>query len=295
MTRKRRRLYVVGLGMLGLFAAAALVLTAFEENLVFFYSPSDLAEKTLPPGRPVRLGGLVEEGSIERRDGLTVHFRVTDLSQSTPVVYQGLLPDLFREGQGVVTEGTLGPDGVFVVRPVAARERSLTVIPELGHFALILALAVALVQGSLPMVGAARGNVRWMALAGPAAFLQFALVATAFLALMQAYVSSDFTVLNVVRNSHSAKPMLYKVSGVWGNHEGSMVLWVLILTLFGAAVAGFGANLPPTLRTRVLGVQAWISIGFLVFLLFTSNPFERVFPPPTPSSGCSRRPWTAGT
>ena len=153
-------------------------------------------------------------------------------------------------------------------------------IPELGHFALILALAVALVQGSLPMVGAARGNLRWMALAQPAAFLQFALVATAFLALMQAYVSSDFTVLNVVRNSHSAKPMLYKVAGVWGNHEGSMLLWVLILTLFGAAVAGFGANLPPSLRTRVLGVQAWISIGFLTFLLFTSNPFERVFPPP---------------
>jgi len=154
------------------------------------------------------------------------------------------------------------------------------VIPELGHFALILALAVALVQGSLPMVGAARGNLRWMALAQPAAFLQFALVATAFLALMQAYVSSDFTVLNVVRNSHSAKPMLYKVAGVWGNHEGSMLLWVLILTLFGAAVAGFGANLPPSLRTRVLGVQAWISIGFLTFILFTSNPFERVFPPP---------------
>ncbi len=153
-------------------------------------------------------------------------------------------------------------------------------IPELGHFALILALAVALVQGSLPMVGAARGNLRWMALAQPAAFLQFALVATAFLALMQAYVSSDFTVLNVVRNSHSAKPMLYKVAGVWGNHEGSMLLWVLILTLFGAAVAGFGANLPPSLRTRVLGVQAWISIGFLTFILFTSNPFERVFPPP---------------
>jgi cytochrome c-type biogenesis protein CcmF len=130
------------------------------------------------------------------------------------------------------------------------------------------------------MVGAARGNLRWMALARPAAFLQFALVATAFLALMQAYVSSDFTVLNVVRNSHSAKPMLYKVSGVWGNHEGSMLLWVLILTLFGAAVAGFGTNLPPSLRTRVLGVQAWISIGFLTFMLFTSNPFERVFPPP---------------
>jgi cytochrome c-type biogenesis protein CcmE len=130
MTRKRRRLYMVGLGMLGLFAAAALVLTAFQENLVFFYSPSDLAEKALPPGRPVRLGGLVEEGSIERRDGLTIHFRVTDLSQSTPVVYQGLLPDLFREGQGVVTEGTLGPDGVFVASEVLAKHDETYMPPE---------------------------------------------------------------------------------------------------------------------------------------------------------------------
>ena len=130
MTRKRRRLYVVGLGMLGLFAAAALVLTAFQENLVFFYSPSDLTEKTVPPGRPIRLGGLVEEGSIERRDGLTVHFRVTDLSQSTPVVYEGLLPDLFREGQGVVTEGTLGPDGVFVAREVLAKHDETYMPPE---------------------------------------------------------------------------------------------------------------------------------------------------------------------
>ena len=130
MTRKRRRLYVVGLGMLGLFAAAALVLTAFQENLVFFYSPSDLTEKTLPPGRPVRLGGLVEEGSIERLDGLTVHFRVTDLSQSTPVVYEGLLPDLFREGQGVVTEGTLGPDGVFVASEVLAKHDETYMPPE---------------------------------------------------------------------------------------------------------------------------------------------------------------------
>ncbi len=130
MTRKRRRLYVVGLGMLGLFAAAALVLTAFQENLVFFYSPSDLTEKTVPPGRAIRLGGLVEEGSIERRDGLTVHFRVTDLSQSTPVVYEGLLPDLFREGQGVVTEGTLGPDGVFVAREVLAKHDETYMPPE---------------------------------------------------------------------------------------------------------------------------------------------------------------------
>ncbi|MEM7221768.1 MAG: heme lyase CcmF/NrfE family subunit [Pseudomonadota bacterium] len=153
-------------------------------------------------------------------------------------------------------------------------------IPELGHLALILALFVAVVQGIVPMVGAARGNPAWMALARPAALLQFALVSSAFLALMQSYVISDFTVLNVALNSHSTKPMLYKISGVWGNHEGSMLLWVLILALFGAAVALFGGNLPATLRARVLSVQSWIALGFLTFMIFTSNPFERVFPPP---------------
>jgi len=154
------------------------------------------------------------------------------------------------------------------------------VIPEIGHFALILALAVALVQGSLPMIGAARGRTAWMALAGPTAVLQLLFVLTAFLALTHAYVTSDFTVVNVARNSNSAMPLLYKISGTWGNHEGSMVLWVLILAVFGAAVALFGGNLPAPLRARVLGVQAWIATGFLSFSLFTSNPFERVFPPP---------------
>jgi len=154
-------------------------------------------------------------------------------------------------------------------------------IPELGHFALILALLVAAVQGSVPLIGAARGQAGWMALARPAALLQLLLITTAFLALMQAYVISDFTVLNVAKNSHSAKPLLYKITGVWGNHEGSMVLWVLILALFGAAVAVFGNNLPPRLRARVLAVQAWIAFGFLAFSLFTSNPFERIFQPPS--------------
>jgi len=153
-------------------------------------------------------------------------------------------------------------------------------IPEIGHFALILALMVALVQGSVPIIGAARGRTAWMDVARPAALLQLALVSIAFLALMWAFVVSDFTVLNVVRNSHTAKPLLYKISGVWGNHEGSMVLWVLILAAFGAAVAVFGGNLPPPLRARVLSVQAWIAIGFLAFSLLTSNPFERIFPAP---------------
>ncbi|MDX1424463.1 MAG: heme lyase CcmF/NrfE family subunit, partial [Kiloniellales bacterium] len=153
-------------------------------------------------------------------------------------------------------------------------------IPEIGHFALILALLVALVQGSVPMLGAARGRGDWMVLAGPTALLQLALMATAFLALMQAYVVSDFSVLNVAQNSHSAKPLLYKITGVWGNHEGSMVLWILILALFGAAVALFGGNLPETLKARVLAVQAWIAAGFLLFTILTSNPFARLVPAP---------------
>ena len=158
-------------------------------------------------------------------------------------------------------------------------------IPELGHFALILALAVALVQGTLPLVGASRGDLRLMALGRTAALTQAFLVLIAFGALTQAFVTSDFSVANVVANSHSAKPLLYKVSGVWGNHEGSMLLWALILALFGAAVAIFGANLPDTLRSRVLAVQALIGVGFLAFLLFTSNPFERVFPAPPDGNG----------
>ncbi|WP_428669711.1 heme lyase CcmF/NrfE family subunit [Reyranella sp.] len=158
-------------------------------------------------------------------------------------------------------------------------------IPELGHFALILALAVALVQGTLPFVGAARNDIRLMALGSTAALTQALLVILAFGALTQAYVTSDFSVANVVANSHSAKPLLYKISGVWGNHEGSMLLWALILALFGAAVAVFGSNLPDSLRARVLGVQALIGTGFLAFLLFTSNPFERVSPAPPDGNG----------
>src|SRR6266540_1466148 len=158
-------------------------------------------------------------------------------------------------------------------------------IPELGHFALILALAVALVQGTLPLIGAARADGRLMALGGTAALTQALLVILAFGALTQAYVTSDFSVANVVANSHSAKPLLYKISGVWSNHEGSMMLWVLILSAFGAAVALFGENLPDSLRARVLAVQAWVGVGFLAFILFTSNPFLRLSPAPPDGDG----------
>ncbi|HMS95976.1 MAG TPA: heme lyase CcmF/NrfE family subunit, partial [Tabrizicola sp.] len=153
-------------------------------------------------------------------------------------------------------------------------------IVELGHFALILALMVALVQATLPLWGARRGDRRLMALAGPAAGLQLLLIGGSFAALTWAFVVSDFSLAVVVSNSHTAKPMLYKVSGVWGNHEGSLLLWVLILAIYGAAVAAFGGNLPERLRARVLAVQAMIGVAFLLFLLLTSNPFWRLAVPP---------------
>ncbi|HEX6958860.1 MAG TPA: heme lyase CcmF/NrfE family subunit [Ferrovibrio sp.] len=158
-------------------------------------------------------------------------------------------------------------------------------IAELGHIALILALTLALVQGILPMIGAARGIGNWIALAPPAALGQAVLVAFAFGCLMYAHVTSDFSVLNVAENSNTLKPMLYKITGVWGNHEGSLMLWIFILAIFGAAMAIFSRNLPATLRARVLSVQGLIGVGFIAFILFTSNPFARVLPPPMEGRG----------
>ncbi|MEC7258734.1 MAG: cytochrome c biogenesis protein CcsA, partial [Pseudomonadota bacterium] len=151
---------------------------------------------------------------------------------------------------------------------------------ELGHFALILAFMVAIAQAVVPQIGAATGRRSWMAMAEPAAGLQLLLTAISFGARMYAFVSSDFSLRLVVENSHSAKPLLYKISGTWGNHEGSMLLWVLIVTLFGAMVAWFGGNLPDTLRARVLAVQSAIAVAFFAFILFTSNPFLRLAVPP---------------
>jgi len=158
-------------------------------------------------------------------------------------------------------------------------------IAETGHYALILALGVAIVQTLLPLIGARTRDPQFADVAAPAAQMQFVLVAIAFVALTVAYVTSDFSVANVWQNSHSAKPLLYKISGVWGNHEGSMVLWVLILTLFGAAVATFGTNLPRQLKANVLAVQGSIGAAFLLFIVATSNPFTRLDPTPFDGQG----------
>ena len=153
-------------------------------------------------------------------------------------------------------------------------------INELGHFALIIAFFIACFQATVPLIGAYKRWPGWMAVAEPAAKLQFLLIAASFAALTWAFVNSDFSLRLVALNSHTAKPLLYKITGVWGNHEGSMLLWVLILTLFGALAAWFGANLPPTLRARVLAVQSMIGAAFMAFILFTSNPFLRLAVPP---------------
>jgi cytochrome c-type biogenesis protein CcmF len=149
-------------------------------------------------------------------------------------------------------------------------------IPELGHYALMLALGLALIQSTMPIIGARGGDAALMGMAAPAALTQFVFVAIAFGALAVSYVTSDFSVLNVYENSNSAMPLLYRLTSVWGNHEGSMMLWVFILTLFGALVATFGSNLPVTLKAIALAVQGWIAAAFHLFILTTSNPFARI-------------------
>ncbi|MCK4945179.1 MAG: heme lyase CcmF/NrfE family subunit, partial [Alphaproteobacteria bacterium] len=158
-------------------------------------------------------------------------------------------------------------------------------IAEIGFFALILALSAAVVQAVFPMIGAARGDRILMGMAKPAAIIQFVLVAIAFGALTYCHVVSDFSVLNVAVNSHADEPLLYKVSGVWGNHEGSMLLWELVLTIYGMTVAVFGSKFPTVLRTRALAVQSMISVGFLLFIIFISNPFARLYPVPLNGNG----------
>ena len=151
-------------------------------------------------------------------------------------------------------------------------------IPEFGHLILILALAVALVQGVVPMLGAQRGRADWMALARPAAYLQFGLVALSFVCLTASFVRHDFSVLYVASNSNSALPLPYRIAAVWGGHEGSLLLWVLMLCFWTVAVARFSRSLPAVFVARILAVLGWVSVGFLLFMLITSNPFDRLIP-----------------
>jgi cytochrome c-type biogenesis protein CcmF len=154
------------------------------------------------------------------------------------------------------------------------------VIAEAGHYALVLALGLALIQSTVPIVGARLRDGALMNVARSTALAQLLFVLVSFAALVTLHVESDFSVVNVFENSHSLKPLIYKITGVWGNHEGSMLLWVSILALFGGLVAAFGNNLPLSLRATVLAVQAWIASAFYLFILITSNPFLRIPNPP---------------
>ena len=157
--------------------------------------------------------------------------------------------------------------------------------PELGRFALALACCLALAQAVLPMIGAGRRDIRLMATAPALALGQLAALAISFACLANAAITDDFSVQNVAENSALAKPLLYKITGIWGNHEGSILLWSLILALCGAAVAGFGRNLPAALRARVIAVLGGVAAGFELFCLLTSNPFDRVWPAPVDGNG----------
>ncbi len=158
-------------------------------------------------------------------------------------------------------------------------------IVELGHFALILACLLSFIQGTFPLYGALKNRGRLMSLSAPAAYGQFFFVAISFFALMYAFIVSDFSVVNVAKNSHTLKPLLYKISATWGSHEGSILFWAFVLALYGAMVAYFGRRLPKSFHVTVLAVQAMVGFGFYLFLLLTSNPFERVFPFPMEGNG----------
>ena len=285
MTRKQRRLVLIGSALAVLVLAVGLVLTALKDSIVFFNSPTDVVEKQIAPGARIRLGGLVKEGSVARGDNLQVRFAVTDGRNTIPVAYQGLLPDLFREGQGVVTEGALDQAGTFKADSVLAKHDENYMPREVadrlkqqGHWkddtgkktgtpgrgsrsdprnrplragARLRARHRAGLRAALRRAaqrsgadGDRRCRPRWRSSSSSA---------ISFAALTAAYVGSDFSVVNVFENSHSLKPLIYKISGVWGNHEGSMLLWVLILALFGALVALFGGNLPAHAQGQCAG------------------------------------------
>ena len=151
-------------------------------------------------------------------------------------------------------------------------------IPEIGHFSLILALLVALTLGSFPIIGAARGNTVWMGLAKPLSALQFALITFSFLCLAYAFAAKDYSVVYVANNSNSQLPLQFRIAAVWGGHEGSLLLWALILSVWTLAVSLFSKHIPDAMRARILGVMGLISVGFLLFMLMVSNPFDRLMP-----------------
>ena len=149
-------------------------------------------------------------------------------------------------------------------------------IPELGQFALIMALVMALIQASIPVIGAAKGIDSWMDIAKPVARLQLFFVLSAFAALVYSFIVNDFSVAYVANNSNTALPTAFRISAVWGAHEGSLLLWALVLAIWTGAVTVFSRSIPKDMLARVISVMGMVSVGFLLFMLLTSNPFDRL-------------------
>ena len=275
-----------------------------RDSIVFFTSPTDVVEKRNPPGARLRIGGLVKPGSVARGDNLQVRFAITDGKTDIPVHYQGIVPDLFREGQGVVAEGKLESGGTFAADTVLAkhderymprevvdalktkravagrRDQTLrehaAMIAELGHYALVLALDLGLIQAIAPIVGARTYDPALMRLANSTAVMQFAFVAFSFASADGLLRQLGFFGGERIREFPLEDAADLQNHQRVGQPRGSMLLWVLILALFGAMVAAFGSNLPATLKAYVLAVQSWIASAFYLFILLTSNPFLRL-------------------
>src|SRR6185436_16149278 len=156
--------------------------------------------------------------------------------------------------------------------------RALQMLPEIGQFALIIALMLALTQATMPLIGAAKGIPQLVSLARPTAQAQFIFVTIAISILAYSFITNDFSVLNVATNSNSQLPLHYRLAATWGSHEGSLLLWTFMLTIWMVAVTLFSKHLPEEVVARVLSVMAFVSVGFLFFMLLTSNPFERLIP-----------------
>ena len=299
MTPRRKRLLAIAGVLVGVGLATAVALKAFDNNLQYFYDPSEVVAGKAPTDKSIRVGGMVTKGSVDRKPGsLEVQFVITDFAQSVKVSYTGVLPDLFREGQGIIAHGRLR-DGVFVADEVLAKHdekymppevaKSLKkpapprpggphVIPELGTLAMVIALLLSAAQAFFGLVGAHRNRLSWMQAVTPAVAGVWVFVSFAFGILTYSFIVHDFSVGYVATNSNTELPLMYRVAAVWGAHEGSLLLWIEILATWALLVAAFSKSLPNAFRARVLGVLGLVGVGFSSFTLLTSSPFTRLLP-----------------
>ena len=289
---RKRKIYLVLFILSILSVAAALVLYALRQNISLFYTPTQVALGEAPLNKSIRVGGMVEKGSIIRgKDGLAVQFTITDYKKSITITYNGILPDLFREGQGIVALGEVVDNLQFTASQVLAKHDELYAArseggsskkgeymsAELGLVFLILALVVGLLLGTIPLVGLQKQRQELMSSARYYVGLQFICIVLSYGFLTLCFLTDDFSLIYVFNNSSINLPWFYKLCAVWGGHEGSMLLWVAILSFWMTCVACFSSSLDSAMRTRVLVVLGWLSIGFILFLLTTSNPFLRQF------------------